>query len=342
MGYEPVRSRPPAAPPATDWRGPLLSFLASLRPDRLPDEELEELDQLVRGKERLRGFPHHVQVSLLEYAAARLRYLQHRGVADARIQPFMAEIRSHADREGCGFVHGPKRTSGPTSSSWDSDARTHLNRLYDRALTDDAGRVNFGRAIAVIEELVRDAAPFEEVRPLIASAIRVGVPASNTRLVNLVAPFHGNMTDAPELRTLRGAIRTAERAARAPPEPEAPAIPADWPWLAFARGKRVVMIGGDPREPNRVRIEKAFAFGELVWEPTEFKPRSSDAVRDRISSGGVDFLIILRRFVGHDVDEKLIPVCETTGTPYVSVPNGYGIGRIRQEIEHRIPRPEPA
>lgn len=334
---EPEHPRPPPSGP--DWRGPLRALLSLLRGDRLVDEEEEDLAALVHDEARLRGFPKDIQVSLLQYAAARLRYLQERGMDDEHVRALMADITSYAERERCGFVHGPKRVSAPRTASWESDARGYLNRLYDRTLAEDDGETNVGRVIAAIETAIRDAAPFEELRPLLTSALRLGVGAANTRLVNLTAPFLGLMESVPELKALRSAIRTAERDARADPEPEAPALPPDWPWLAFTRGKRVVMIGGDPREPNRERIERAFGFDELSWMKTEFSPRSIQAARERVASGGTDFVIILRRFVGHDTDDQIIPACAQAGTPWISVPSGYGIERIRQEIERRIPRP---
>lgn len=336
---EPECPRPPPSVP--DWRGPLRALLPMLRTDRLGTEEQEDLAAFLDDAGRLRGFPRDVQVSLLEYVVARLRYLQERGMEDARVHALLASVTSYAERERCGFVHGPKRVSAPKSASWESDARACLNRLYDRALSEDDGEANVGRVLAVIEAAIRDAAPFEEVRPLVAAALRLGVGAANTRLVNLTAPFLGLMESFPELKALRSAIRTAERDARATPEADEPAISPDWPWLAFTRGKRVLMIGGDPREPNRERIERAFGFGELAWMKTEFSPRSIQAARERVTTGGADLVVILRRFVGHDTDDQIVPACAQTGTPWISVPSGYGIERIRQEIERRIPRPEP-
>lgn len=336
---EPERPRPP---PASDWRAQLRTMLPLLRTDRLGTEEEEDLSAFLDDATRLRAFPRDVQVSLLEYVAARLRYLRERGMDDAHVHSLMAAITSYAERERCGFVHGPKRVSAPKSASWESDARTHINRLYDRALSEDDGEANVGRVISIVEAAIRDAAPFEEVRPLVASALRIGVGAANMRLVNLTAPFLGLMEPFPDLKALRSAIRTAERDARPVADPEEPAIAPDWPWFAFTRGKRALMIGGDPREPNRERIERAFGFEELSWMKTEYSPRSIQAARERVTSGGADFVIILRRFVGHDTDDQIVPACAQAGTPWISVPSGYGIERIRQEIERRVPRPEPA
>lgn len=188
-----------------------------------------------------------------------------------------------------------------------------------------------------------DAAP-AEVRSAICAQIRAevsallsdGMSARNNRLVRIVVPVADELTGQ-DMRALRRAARALVAAAEAPDdEAETSPIPDDWGWWPATRGRRGVMVGGDPREPNRIRLERAFGFAELAWEQAEHSRNSLQKVRERVRAGGVDLVLILTRFVGHDADQVIMPACREAGVPLVPVKTGYGVAGIRMAIERYL------
>ena len=110
-------------------------------------------------------------------------------------------------------------------------------------------------------------------------------------------------------------------------------IPPDWEWFSRTRGKRAVMVGGDPREPNRLRLEAAFGFTELVWERAERTRNNLQMIRERVKAGKLDMVIVLTRFVGHDADHVIQPACKEMGVPFIPVQTGYGVQGFRRAME---------
>ena len=111
------------------------------------------------------------------------------------------------------------------------------------------------------------------------------------------------------------------------------ALPEDWAWWGRTEGRRAVILGGSPRETNRARLEQEFRFAELVWDPAEHKRNVLQRLRDRIRSGGVDLVIVLRRFVGHDTDDVVVRACKDSGTDWVHVEHGYGVNQVQAAVE---------
>jgi hypothetical protein len=109
--------------------------------------------------------------------------------------------------------------------------------------------------------------------------------------------------------------------------------------LAFSRGKHAVMIGGSAREDARRSLERVFAFEDLDWEDHESnRPALLDSIESRIRNGGVDLVLILKSFVGHNVTERLRPACEKAGIPCLLVDKGYGPSQIAEVLRRGITR----
>ncbi|OGL95791.1 hypothetical protein A2348_00155 [Candidatus Uhrbacteria bacterium RIFOXYB12_FULL_58_10] len=325
------------------WLEALWAFLPRMyQPFSSMADEVNDLSKLILGEEFLRSFPNHAQVLLLQYAVARVRHGQSLGLSDADALPIISAVGKYAQRTRIGFVYGPMRSHGPRHGSWKEDAQAYLDELTDIASAWPDGSVMPGRLMRLLETAVLDADPLGDVLAALGAAIRGGVSQSDPRIVRLLDPFVEDLDATAQYKTLRAAIRAARKESLVVPVnpiDESALIPEDWPWLAFTRGKRAVMVGGDPREPNRIRIQRAFGFAELLWEPSGGRRNSLQQVRDRVTGGGVDFVILLRRFIGHDVDKVVLPACREAGVSWISVSAGYGIVRIRQEIERMIAKP---
>lgn len=161
-----------------------------------------------------------------------------------------------------------------------------------------------------------------------------GLRRDDPRLVRLVAD-HVHLLHGDAFKKTRRAVRDAEDA-----EEDAGASPADRlppGWLdrfgAVTRGRRGVMVGGDPRQPQWDRVKETFGFAELDWIGTEYKKKGLERVRERVVTGGVDVVLVLHRWTGHDADAVLQPTCKERGVTYIPVQQSYGATGIRLAIE---------
>jgi hypothetical protein len=123
---------------------------------------------------------------------------------------------------------------------------------------------------------------------------------------------------------------------KATEETTAPALDADWPLLSVVQGKSALIIGGDPREPSRQRLEAYLQLDSLDW-PAVDGPRKVEAVAQRISKGAYDLVLVLQPFVAHHQADRIVDAAKETKTPWALV-EGYGAASVRQGIE-RFLRP---
>jgi len=106
------------------------------------------------------------------------------------------------------------------------------------------------------------------------------------------------------------------------------------------KGKQAGVVGGDARDHARRRILETFQFESLDWVETDHS-RKLQALRDAIESGRYDLVIVLRRFIGHDVDRIVLPACKAADVAWASVDHGYGITQVRQALERYLGQAGP-
>ncbi len=102
----------------------------------------------------------------------------------------------------------------------------------------------------------------------------------------------------------------------------------EWEHREAVASMRVVMYGGSPREDARVKLERTLGIGSLEW-PDSDRPRRVDALAQRIASGSVDLLLIVRSYVQHKDASKLIDAARASGTRWALVDAGYGIAAVK-------------
>ncbi|MDP2306095.1 MAG: hypothetical protein Q8P18_08705 [Pseudomonadota bacterium] len=334
------------APPA-DWPARLAEQLNELLPAREPEADLAAVLRVVDALEKWKLLPPEVQATLVGLLAARLRALQeHPGLlADRRVDFAFGSLSAYVKRARPGYVYGLARWHQPNRETWEGDAEALYERLSAMVPTPVEAEPNTQRKLELIEGLVKEMSICpEEARSAVAAQLRrevsaafsMGLQARNHRLVHILASV-SDAFEAPEFRSLRRAIRDDADARQGEEAEDAGTevsqIPADWAWWGFTKGMRALIVGGDPREPNRVRLEQAFGFAELEWVGAEYKRNNLHGVRDRVRSGRVDLVILLTRFTGHDADQIIIPACREMNIGFVCVPHGYGVVRVRQAIE---------
>jgi hypothetical protein len=334
-------------PPPTDWPQRLADQLKELGPTRDVDGELNAVLRVVDALERWRHLPPEVQATLIGLIAARLRALQETPgfLADRRVDFAFGSLSAYVKRARPGFVYGLARWHTPNRETWEADAEALFERLSSMVPTPVEAEPNAQKQLELIESLIKEVgiAPAEarsvvvgQLRREVLNGFSMGIQGRNPRLVRALLPLAEEF-EGTEFRTLRRAIRDelAEASAEADADggaEEAP-LPPDWAWWEFTRGKRALIIGGDPREQSRARLEKAFEMDELEWVGAEFKRNNLLGVRDRVRSGKTDLVLLLTRFTGHDADQIIIPACREMGISFVCVPHGYGVVRVRHAIE---------
>ncbi|MGH7298355.1 MAG: hypothetical protein ACRELB_25670 [Polyangiaceae bacterium] len=110
-----------------------------------------------------------------------------------------------------------------------------------------------------------------------------------------------------------------------------------WRLLPLVRGLRAIVVGGDPREPNRQRLERALGLSSLEW-PTIDGPRKVDSIVGRIRKGTYGLVIVLQAFVAHAESEPVIEAAKTAGTPW-ALTDGYGVASVKLGLERFLGGP---
>lgn len=328
---------------ASDWLPRFRRVVGQTLPSDKPSEERMRVVRAVNACDAWRVFSADVQAALIAAMGLRLRALQEAGHDDGSLGPAFSRLTAFLQRERPAFVYGLARDHRPRSGSWSADADDAWDALLELLPEGDADTaaepaVLLRQVEDLVEEL--DLAPHtarSAVRAQLVLAVRAalegGVSARDTRLVRCAGPLHDELAGR-EFRALRRAIRDAiSDEVEDDPADAGHVVPPDWGWWQHTRGRRAMLIGGSPREPNRRRIETTFAFAELTWERTLRKPQALTALQTRIRQRSVDLVIILGRFVGHSYDDILLPACRESDVAWVHVDHGYGTVRIQQCIE---------
>ena len=157
-------------------------------------------------------------------------------------------------------------------------------------------------------------------------------------------PMRGSWTlDARDYWSALDDLLGEERTVRPPPWPtrkprrpsndddDGPEIDPAWRLLPLVRGREAIIVGGDPREPNRERIERAFQFASLEW-PSIDGPRKVASVVERISRGTYRLVLVLQPFVAHTESEPIIAAAKATGISW-ALAEGYGISAVKLALE---------
>lgn len=324
-----------------DWQELLAELLLGGVPSEDPNKELEGVQKVIDHRERWNALPRRVQCLVIEWLTARLRHLQVRGARDWRVEQGFTVLTHYSRTEQPGFSYGLARSHGPRNDSWSDDAAVHLDELRRMLPEARLEPPNKERLLARIQELSEelDEAPdfaaeavSSQLVRAFSDAIDAGINPKDTRLVNLGASWMELLADG-RFRALRRAVREEQSSAEGTLDRTYDAIPEDWPWWGRTEGRRAVMLGGSPRELNRARLQEEFRFAELVWDPAEHKRNVLQKLRERIRNGGVDLVIVLRRFVGHDTDDVVVKACKEAGTDWVHVEHGYGVNQVQASIE---------
>jgi hypothetical protein len=104
-----------------------------------------------------------------------------------------------------------------------------------------------------------------------------------------------------------------------------------WPLWPVVRGRSVVMVGGDPREPNRLRLERAFQLRSLEW-PDISGPRKVDAVTARVRRRSMDIIVLLKGLVDHKQSEPIIAAAKESSVAW-TLAEGYDVTSVKASLD---------
>jgi hypothetical protein len=120
-------------------------------------------------------------------------------------------------------------------------------------------------------------------------------------------------------------------------EVESSPLGEDWPIWPQIRNKSVVLLGGEPREQARAKLEQVFELSDLEWIPGD-NPRRLDAVVERVTRSKIDVVLVLQNWTAHKVTNKLVDACKSSKVPWALI-SGYSITAVRHGLERFLGAP---
>lgn len=331
-----------------DLKGLLRSIGRPKRPRTLNQvhQAVASLDAVSRDLERWEAQPQDAQRALMGLASSLARHLQDElkrplEADDAeRLNAVFSRLSRWSREQRPGFVPGLSRQHSPDHGSWMDDVRFWWASLEELATLEAPGPEGGSTPAELLKELEAhlEGGPVTKA-PLLSLVHKVvdgGVAQSDPALLALLAPHRGHLKGASGLKTLKTQLKAAA-SVDGQPDTEGGSdevVPRDWPFQALTRGVEATIVGGDPRPHAADRIQEAFGFSSVRWE--EADPRRVSSLAQRIASGNVGFVILLRRFISHEVHQALWPACEEGGVPVVLVDTGYGVTQVRLAIERDL------
>ena len=202
-----------------------------------------------------------------------------------------------------------------------------------RRAAREAGRQLIDELRAAISHFNLPEEGADEFRNLLTQAIAV-CGSSDEEVLELVAPYKELINEGADFRALR---RNLERMQEAGADKDKPLIDSCADVRSFTQGRTALMIGGVAREDVRKQLQRVFDFEELDWQTYESsRPAILDSLEQRIRNRGLDLLLLIRTLIGHDVQQRLRPLCEQFDIPCLLVEHGYGASQIAQTIRRHL------
>lgn len=172
----------------------------------------------------------------------------------------------------------------------------------------------------------------DEFRTVLRAVIG-GFGASDPEVLDLILPLR-DLVQGNDLRVVR---RNLDRVVEEETRGEQGLAATYFDVFQATKGLRALMIGGSVREENRRKLEKLFGFAELEWAAYESgRPAALDSIERRVRNRGMDLVLILK-YVGHHVTERLRPVCEQGNVPCFMT-HSYGATQIAETIRKGLYR----
>ena len=166
-----------------------------------------------------------------------------------------------------------------------------------------------------------------------------GLPASDKRLREMLVPVVGRLPEqvGPELsRVLAEIDQHLDRQHAEAEEQAGDHDDREDELLARAReltrGRRAVLIGGQPEEEHRRRLERDLALESLRWLRVAHGESFEVSAGPALSSDDVTLAIVMTRWRSHRDGPAARSICRDRGIALVELPGGYGSRRVAHEL----------
>ncbi len=266
---------------------------------------------------------HHRTAALTAVVAA-LRAAQEAGVREAG--PLVQRARDVQRKADVAYVHGLAREHGPLGASWADDVTA---TLHDLGLVTAPARPAPPSPEALLAAVTPDLGA-AALRRAVRAALDGGVAPTDKRLLAALAGRVGDLTGT-DLKAVRKAHRQRTKASPSKaPADDAHAPGPDWPFWHLTRGRRAAVVGGDPREDARQRLQEAFGFASLDW--VDPAPRKLGALKARVAGGRLH-VVLINRYAGHTVDNALLRGAVADDLSRWVRTESYGVRAVREAME---------
>lgn len=176
----------------------------------------------------------------------------------------------------------------------------------------------------------------EELRELILTGVESG-GVHSAGFLQAVVPLAPLIVQGYEYRSLRRALDRAghslkevvsipKAAESRLPEPVVSRVKAKW------AGRTIAIVGGMPKEETRRAIEGTLALREARWYELYRGHDTGEAAVSAIRAGGVDAVVLLIRFAGHEIN-RIKAVCDVSGVPCHTAPSGGGLSAVTRALD---------
>ena len=166
-----------------------------------------------------------------------------------------------------------------------------------------------------------------------------GVPASDRRLRDMLVPVVGRLPEeVPEKlgRVLAEVDAHLDRLAAEEREAEEAGDDNSDELVTRARelteGRSAVLIGGQPEEEHRRRLERDLGLSELKWLRVAHGESFEQAAGPALREPGVSLVLIMTRWRSHRDGPEARRACKERGITLVELPGGYGTRRVAHEL----------
>lgn len=107
---------------------------------------------------------------------------------------------------------------------------------------------------------------------------------------------------------------------------------------SILRGKRVLLLGGDPRSHQQKAIENQLELDQLKWFGTR-KSTALGRLQRIVANETCDCVVLALRWASHSYSEVAL-ICRHRGIPFLRLPGGISPAQIAHQagmqISHRL------
>lgn len=219
-----------------------------------------------------------------------------------------------------------------------------LAKEQERVLREEQHRL-VEPLIDELQQLSEEGTPtFEDVIETVEELVEFGA-ATDERLISIVQPFAEQLVGG-HLRPLRralqrrlGAKAEAKEIPLAEAEAETEGSPETPKYTKGLKGKKVLVIGGQPRAQRRDAWQKTFEPAALDWVGAE---QAEGNVTSWLANGRYDVVFALIRFISHEACIESKEACKKHNGIFVPIPQGYGTSALSNNFDEIADNPKPA